>query len=233
MGIRVVTARRFLALILVLASPWLYGQSGQSEGINDSYKSANLRVEEWVQRFEVEGREAYDLRHQIVDAIGLKPGQSVADVGAGTGLFIPLLAEKVGSKGVVYAVDISPRFIEHIQKKIADAKLDQVKTVLSNERSVALPPCSADVVFSSDAYHHFVYYQDMLASISRALKPGGQFIVVDFDIESKVLPSSMIEHVGKTKEEFTRQIEEAGFERAGDLTLPTMRSNFMYRFVKK
>jgi ubiquinone/menaquinone biosynthesis C-methylase UbiE len=233
MGTRVIAARRCIALVLVLASPWLYGQSGQSEGINDSYKSANLRVEEWVQRFEVEGREAYDLRHQIVDAIGLKPGQSVADVGAGTGLFIPLLGEEVGSKGVVYAVDISPRFIEHIQKKVADAKLGQVKTVLSNERSVALPPSSVDVVFSSDAYHHFVYYQDMLASISRALKPGGQFIVVDFDVESKALPSGMIEHVGKTKEEFTRQIEQAGFERAEDLTLPSMRSNFMYRFVKK
>jgi ubiquinone/menaquinone biosynthesis C-methylase UbiE len=217
----------------VIASPWSYAQSGQSQGINDSYTSPDLRVEEWVQRFEVEGREAYDLRHRIVDAIGLKPGQSVADVGAGTGLFIPLLAEKVGSEGVVYAVDISPRFIEHIEKKVADAKLGQVKTVLSNERSVALPPRSVDVVFSSDAYHHFVYYQDMLASISRALKPGGQFIVVDFDIKSEALPSGMIEHVGKTKEEFTRQIEEAGFERAEDLTLPTMRSNFMYRFVKK
>ena len=233
MGIRVVAGRPCLALVLVLASPWLYGQSGQSEGINDSYKSANLRVEEWVQRFEVEGREAYDLRHQIVDAIGLKPGQSVADVGAGTGLFIPLLAEEVGSKGVVYAVDISPRFIEHIQKKVAAANLNQVKMVLSNERSIALPPASVDVVFASDAYHHFVHYQDMLASIGRALKPGGQFIVVDFDLESKALPSSMIEHVGKSKEEFTRQIEEAGFERVEDLTLPTMRSNFMYRFVKK
>jgi ubiquinone/menaquinone biosynthesis C-methylase UbiE len=73
----------------------------------------------------------------------------------------------------------------------------------------------------------------MLASIRRALKPGGQFIVVDFDIQSKALVSSMIDHVGKTKEEFTRQIVEAGFERAEDLTLPTMRSNFMYRFVKK
>jgi ubiquinone/menaquinone biosynthesis C-methylase UbiE len=233
MRIRLAAARRCLALVLVIASPWSYAQSGQSQGINDSYTSPDLRVEEWVQRFEVEGREAYDLRHQIVDAIGLKPGQSVADVGAGTGLFIPLLAEKVGSEGVVYAVDISPRFIEHMEKKVADAKLGQVKTVLSNERSVALPPRSVDVVFSSDAYHHFVYYQDMLASISRALKPGGQFIVVDFDIKSKALPSGMIEHVGKTKEEFTRQIEEAGFERAEDLTLPTMRSNFMYRFVKK
>lgn len=223
----------YFALLLLLIAPGLYAQSGQSPGINDSYTSPNLRVDEWVQRFEVEGREAFDLRHQIVEAIDLRPGQAVADVGAGTGLFIPILAEKVGSEGIVYAVDIAPRFIEHIQKKVTAANLGQVKTVLSNERSVELAPSSVDVVFSCDAYHHFVHYQEMLASIRRALKPGGQFIVVDFDIQSKTLPSGMVEHVGKTKEEFRRQIEEAGFVRAEDLTLPAMQSNFMYRFVKR
>ena len=227
------TIRSCLVLLLLLVSPWLHAQSGQTEGINDSYKSPNLRVEEWVQRFEVEGREAYDLRDEIVEAIGLKSGQSVADVGAGTGLFIPLLAEKVGREGTVYAVDISPPFIDHIKKKVAAAKLAQVETVLSSERSIELPPNSVDIVFSCDAYHHFVHYQDMLASIRAALKPGGQFIVVDFDMKSKALSEAMVEHVGKTKEEFTSQIEEAGFKHAEDLTLSGMRSNFMYRFVKK
>jgi cyclopropane fatty-acyl-phospholipid synthase-like methyltransferase len=223
---------RCLILLLLLASPLAYAQSGQTEGINDSYKSPRLRVEEWVGRLEVEGREAYDLRKQIIDAVRLKEGQSVADVGAGTGLFIPLLADEVGARGVVYAIDIAPRFVEHIKKKAALAKLSQVKTVLSNERSIALPANSVDVVFACDAYHHFVYYEDMLASIRSALKPNGELIIVDFDIASKTLPSSMIEHVGKPKEEFRRQIEEAGFRLADDLTLPTMRTNFMYRFVK-
>jgi ubiquinone/menaquinone biosynthesis C-methylase UbiE len=223
-----------LIAILALVVCWpVYAQVGQTEGINDSYKGKNLDVREWVNRLEVEGREAFDLRREIVAAIELKPGQAVADVGAGTGLFVPLLANAVGTQGKVYAIDIAPRFIEHIDAKTRDAGLTQVKTVLSNEKSIELPAESVDVVFACDAYHHFVHYQAMLASIRKALKPGGQFVVVDFDVESKSLNPSMVEHVGKTKGEFRRQITDAGFKFAEDLTLPQMKTNFVYRFVKE
>jgi ubiquinone/menaquinone biosynthesis C-methylase UbiE len=218
-------------LLAALAIPAL-AQVGQSEGINDSYKSRNLDVQEWVQRFEGEGREAFDLRHEIVRAVRLKEGQSVADVGAGTGLFEPLLAQAVGPEGVVYAIDIAPPFVSHIAQRARTAGLTQVRTVLSTERSVELPASSVDVIFTCDAYHHFVHYRDMLASMRNALKPGGELIVVDFDIESKEIPRQMIGHVGRTKGEFRRQIEEAGFRLAEDLTLEGMKASFMYRFVK-
>jgi ubiquinone/menaquinone biosynthesis C-methylase UbiE len=218
------------ASLIVCSS--VFAQAGQTEGINDSYKSPRLDVQEWVNRLEVEGREAYDLRREIVAAMQLKPGQRVADVGAGTGLFVPLLANAVGQNGLVYAIDIAPRFIKHIDTRIKEAGLSQVKTVISSERSIELPPSSVDVIFACDAYHHFVHYEDMLASIRKALKPGGQFVVVDFDIESKALSASMVEHVGKKKGEFTRQITDAGFKFDQDLTLPKMKTNFVYRFVK-
>jgi ubiquinone/menaquinone biosynthesis C-methylase UbiE len=221
-----------LAALLFAATPLAHAQVGQSEGINDSYKSPTLRVQEWVNRFEVEGREAYDLRREIVAAAGLEPGQSVADVGAGTGLFVPLLADAVGARGAVYAIDIAPAFIPHIEQKARDAGLKQVKAVLSNERSIEMPARSVDVIFTCDAYHHFVHYEDMLASMRKALKPGGELIVVDFDIGSKHIPSGMVQHVGRTKEEFRRQIEAAGFRFEEDLTLPAMKSSFMHRYVK-
>jgi ubiquinone/menaquinone biosynthesis C-methylase UbiE len=207
-------------------------QVGQSDGINDSYKSPSLNVQEWVQRFEGEGREAFDLRHEIVRATGLEEGASVADVGAGTGLFVPLLAQAVGGQGVVYAVDIAPGFVRHIEQKARSAGLTQVKTVLSTERSIELPPASVDVIFTCDAYHHFVHYRDMLASMRKALKPRGQLIVVDFDIDSKHIPRAMIEHVGRSKAEFRRQIEGAGFRFSEDLTPSGMKASFMYRFEK-
>ena len=225
---------RILSILLTsafLAAP-VHAQVGQSEGINDSYKSQRLDVQEWVNRLEVEGREAYDLRREIVDALELQPGQAVADVGAGTGLFEPLLANAVGPKGTVYAIDIAPRFIDHMNQKAKEAGLTQIKTVLSTEKSIKLPANSVDVVFACDAYHHFVHYEDMLESIRTALKPGGQLVIVDFDIESKALSPSMVEHVGKTKGEFTRQITAAGFKFAEDLTLPEMKTNFIYRFEK-
>jgi ubiquinone/menaquinone biosynthesis C-methylase UbiE len=227
------TASQLLAaLVLALVVQPTFAQVGQTEGINDSYKSPSLRVQEWVDRFEVEGREAFDLRREIVAAIGLRPGQTVADVGAGTGLFVPLLAEEVGPRGAVYAIDIAPAFVRHIEEKAKAAGLTQVRTVLSTERSIEMPPNSVDVIFACDAYHHFVHFQDMLASMRRALKPGGALIIVDFDIESKHIPKGMIEHVGRTKQAFMQQIEGAGFKLADDLTLSRMKTNFMHRYVK-
>lgn len=221
------------AIALSVVCSLANAQRGQTEGINDSYKAPELKVGEWVERFEGESREVFAQRHKIVAALGLEPGQRIADIGAGTGLFVPLLAEKVGKSGKVYAVDIAPPFIEYIDKRAREEGLTQVETVLSNERSIELPANSVDVIFTSDAYHHFVHYQDMLASMRTALKPGGELILLDFDIGATELDSTMVEHVGKTKEEFRRQVEESGFKLAEDLTLEEMKTNFMYRFVKK
>lgn len=201
--------------------------------INAPYKAKDLDVKVWVERLEVEGREVYDYRNEIASAIGIRPGQMLADVGAGTGLFIPLLAEKTGKTGRVYAVDIVPAFIEHIDQQARERGLDQVSTVLSTERSVELPENSVDIIFTSDAYHHFVYYEDMLASMYRALKPDGQLIIVEFDIGTGNLLEQLVEHVGGTKEEFTGQIEANGFRMIEDFTLEGLEQTFMRRFVKQ
>jgi ubiquinone/menaquinone biosynthesis C-methylase UbiE len=205
---------------------------GQTAGINDPYLRPDLKVAEWVERFEGESREVFAYRHQIAAALDLKPGQSVADVGAGTGLYVPFLAERVGKAGKVYAVDISPPFIEHITKKAKQAGLPQVTAVLGTERSIELPANSVDMIFTSDAYHHFIHYQDMLASMRKALKPGGQLIVIDYDIEAEGLTPSIVTHVGRKKGEFRQQIEAGGFEFAQDMTLQGMKTNFIYRFTR-
>lgn len=222
-----------LALTLfTLACSQAQTPRGQTEGINDSYKNPELDINEYLERFEGESREVFALRNEIVAALDLKAGDAVADVGAGTGLFVPLLANRVGPQGKVYAVDISPAFIEHIAQRAKAEKLPQVAVVLSNERSIELPAASVDMIFACDAYHHFVHYQDMLASMHRALKPGGQLIIIDFDIAAPELDPRMREHVGESKATFRRQIEAGGFTFAQDLTLPGMKTNFMYRFTR-
>jgi len=204
-------------------------QRGQSDGINAGYLDPAMQVETWAQRFEVEGREVFDFRNEVTAVLGLAAGDRVADVGAGTGLYVPLLANAVGASGKVYAVDISPGFITHLDGKISENGLTQVETVLSTERSIELPANSVDMVFTSDAYHHFVYYQDMLASMMSALVSGGELIVMDYDISKA---TRMAEHVGGTVEEFTRQITEAGFVLVEDLTFAEMEETFIRRFRK-
>jgi ubiquinone/menaquinone biosynthesis C-methylase UbiE len=229
MRLRKLFAIGMLGVVLVACSQ----DRGQTQGVNDPYLQPDLEVTEWVERFEGESREVFAHRHQIAASLDLQPGQSVADVGAGTGLYVPFLAERVGKTGKVYAVDISPPFVEHMTKKAKESGLTQVSAVLSTERSIELPANSVDMIFTSDSYHHFIHYQDMLASMHKALKPGGQLIVVDYDIEAEGLGDYLVDHVGKTKSEFRRQIEAGGFEFAQDMTLKEMKTNFIYRFVRK
>ena len=222
-----------LFLIFLFCSLAVQAQQAATNDINAGFKAKNLNVAVWVKRFEVEGREVYDYRNQIVDAIGLQPGERIADVGAGTGLYEPLFAHKVGAKGTVYAVDISLKFIQYIKARARERGLTQVKTVLNNDRSVELPANSVDVVFICDTYHHFVDYQDMLASIHAALRPHGQLILVDYDKVPGKSSAFIMRHVRATKAEFIAEVEAAGFRMTQDIPITGFKESFMRRFVRQ
>ena len=225
---------RMLQLIFftLLWSPAVLAQQAVARDVNAEYKAPDLDIQVWVDRFEGEGREVFDYRNDISAAIGLQEGQEVADLGAGTGLFVPLLADKVGVSGRIYAVDITPKFIEHIRKKVQERGLTQVETVLNDEHSTGLPENSVDVVFTSDVYHHFAYVEDMLASIRSALRPGGQFIVLDYDKVPGKSSEFVLQHVRDTREVFTAEIVAAGFILKEDISVPGLKETFMRRFIK-
>jgi ubiquinone/menaquinone biosynthesis C-methylase UbiE len=199
--------------------------------INDNYHHPDVDV--WVKRFEGEGRQVYDYRNELVEAIGLREAQDVADIGAGTGLFEPLLSRKVGANGIVYAVDIVPEFIDHIKQKASQTGLTNIRTVLSDEHSTRLPENSVDVVYICDAYHHFVYYQDMLRSIHSALRSGGQLFLVEYHKQPGVSSDWLINHIRGTREEFSAEIEAGGFQMAQDITIEGLEDTFVRRFIKK
>lgn len=228
--------RPIMRWLLLLAASVFGAATAQQAGvgdINEPYRAANLDIDVWVERFESEGREAYDFRQQIVAGIDLRPGQSVADVGAGTGLFEPLLAARVGSTGRVYAIDIVPRFVEHIEARAAERGLTQVEAVLGEEDSINLPAASVDVVLICDAYHHFEDHGSMLESIRAALRPGGKLVVVDFDRVEGESPEFVLEHIRASKEEFTAEIEANGFRFTADATVDGMRQTFVRHFERR
>ena len=151
--------------------------------MNKKFTDPDVDIQQFVKQFENETRGVYVKRQEITRAVGLRPGDAVADIGAGTGLFTQLFAEKVGPKGTVYAVDIAPAFVKYIAEQ---AKLHGhervVKTVLNTQDSAELPPGSIDVAFTCNTYHHFEHPEKMLASIHRALRPSGRLVVIDFDL---------------------------------------------------
>lgn len=201
-------------------------------GINARYLAPDMKVEEWVERFEGESREIFIARQAITEAVQLKPGATIADIGAGTGLFTALFAHQVGAEGQVYAVDIAPKFVAHLRDRVAEKGFGQVTVVLSQEDSITLPAKSIDVAFVCDVYHHFEYPQASLASIYRALRPGGTFVVIDFERIPDKSPEWIFDHVRAGKEVVTKEIQAAGFQLLEEVSLDGLTENYFLRFAK-
>ena len=201
-------------------------------GINDSFKAIKDDVTPWVERFEREGREVYLHRQRIIDSCGIEAGMTVADIGAGTGLFTTLLARATAPKGSVFAVDIIPPFIANIAKRMVEAKIDNVTPVLCTDKSTNLPAASVDKVFICDTYHHFEYPKQTLASIHQALKPGGEILLVEFHRIPGTSSDFILRHVRAGQEVFVEEIEAAGFESLGEVK-GFLKDNYLIRFRKK
>jgi predicted methyltransferase len=202
-------------------------------GINDPYRDPKLDVAQWAANFAGDNREAYAAREAVVGAMALRPGQRVADIGAGTGIYVPLFARAVGPRGRVYAVDIAPRFLAWIEQQAAADGLTQVTTVLGADRTTNLPEGSVDVVFHSDAYHHFEYPDALTRDIARALAPGGTMYVLDFQRIEGVSSPWTLQHVRAGKETVISEIEAAGFELVREIALPELRANYLLQFRKR
>ena len=201
-------------------------------GINERFLDPNIDIKEWMGRFEVESREVAHSRDEIVKALEVEPGMAVADIGAGTGLFLEPLAKAVSAEGKVYAVDISLGFVKNLSKRAKELKLSQVKAKLCRENSVDLDENSVDLAFVCDTYHHFEYPKSTLASIYRALKPGGRLVVIDFERIPGTSSEWILGHVRAGKEVFSSEIVSARFEQVKEVEIKGFKDNYFLVFRK-
>jgi predicted methyltransferase len=222
--------RSFAALVLALALVLTASAQEKSvkPGINKPFEDPD--VKEFVGKFETESREIYAKRKEILEKCKVKVGMDVADVGAGTGLFTRLFAEAVGPKGKVYAVDIAPKFIEHIEKTCKEAGLKNVTGVVCKPDSAELPEGSVDLVFICDTYHHFEFPQKTMASLHKALRPGGQLVLVDFHRVEGKSPEWVLGHVRASQEVFSKEIVDSGFKQVGEEKF--LKENYFVRFER-
>jgi ubiquinone/menaquinone biosynthesis C-methylase UbiE len=201
-------------------------------GINDNFKDPDLIVDEWIERFEIESREVYAAREEVLKACQIKPGERIADVGAGTGFYSQLFAKTTGWGGWVYSVDIAPKFLQHIASRATTDGVENLTTVLGTDVSVRLPPESVDLVFICDTYHHFESPQQSLASIFRALKPGGRLVLIDFERIPGKSREFLIGHVRAGKEVFQAEVVAAGFQFTDEVKIESFQENYLLRFTK-
>jgi ubiquinone/menaquinone biosynthesis C-methylase UbiE/intracellular sulfur oxidation DsrE/DsrF family protein len=215
----IVSSRHFclsLMSVLLLTSNAMQAQEKSVKpGINDTFRDPDPK--KFTERFEIESREVFSKRQEILAAIKLKPTDVVADIGAGTGLFTRLFANTLGPEGRVIAVDIAQKFLDHIEVTSREQNLRNVETLLCKDDSTELPPESVDVAFICDTYHHFEFPQKTMTSLLKALKPGGRVIVIDFErIEGESTEWTM-DHVRAGQEVFESEIVAAGFKKVDEV----------------
>ncbi|HYM48023.1 MAG TPA: methyltransferase domain-containing protein [Burkholderiaceae bacterium] len=139
----------------------------------------------WLEREEREREERSDL---LLPMLALKPGTVVADIGAGTGYYSRRIADRVGPSGKVYAVDVQPEMVKMLQSVSQQRRYGNIAPVLGGVDDVKLPAASVDLAIMVDVYHELEFPYEVLASIARAVKPGGRVVFVEYRAEDPRVP---------------------------------------------
>jgi ubiquinone/menaquinone biosynthesis C-methylase UbiE len=168
----------------------------------------------YVAMLEDPARDAYQKPAEVVRALGLRPGEAVADVGSGSGYFALRLAAAVGPAGRVYAVDVDPDMVRHLNRRVRDAGADNVRSVLAPPDDPLLPDASVDRFFVCNTWHHIDDQAKYLGLMKRMLRPGGEVVMIDFKKEQT--PSGPPLEMRIAKDTLVKQLEGAGFRLAAE-----------------
>jgi ubiquinone/menaquinone biosynthesis C-methylase UbiE len=178
---------------------------------------AGRPAKEWSPTLETDARISSMKIDEVVTRLALKPGQSVADIGAGPGLFEVPLAKAVGATGKVYAEDIDEGFFDEIKQKAATGQVNNVVTVLGKFTDPALPVKTVDMVFFNDVFHHIQDRGGYLQAVAGYLGPGGRVVIIDFIPGMgghKDQPELQV-----SPEQFTTLANAAGFEQVEEVKI--------------
>jgi precorrin-6B methylase 2 len=144
---------------------------------------------DWLERPE---REEEEQPTKLLKALKLKPGDVIADVGAGSGYFTFRMAPRVGPKGKVLAVDIQPEMLALIRERMKKTKVTNVEPILGTLRDPKLPAGGVDLILLVDVYHEFSHPYEMTEAMVKALKPGGRLVFVEYRLEDPKVPIKLV-----------------------------------------
>jgi SAM-dependent methyltransferase len=166
----------------------------------------SYRGADWLERSE---RDATQQPEKVLDELAIKPGSTVADIGAGTGYFSLRLAQRVGPQGRVLATDIQPQMLAMLRDKLRAANITNVDPILCTPTDAKLPENTLDLALMVDVYHELGYPEETLSQIRRALKPDGRLVLIEYRGEDPTVPIKP-EHK-TTLVQLRSEIEPLGF----------------------
>lgn len=183
-----------------------HGEEGGSGGRGAHGNPDDLDA--YIERLTGPERDAWQRPDEVIAALGVEPGQTVADVGAGPGYFTLRLARAVGPQGRVFAVEVVPEMVGVLRERLAREQVANVVPLLSREHDALLPPDACDRILVVDTFHHFPDGVAYLRHLATSLRRGGVLANVDFHKrETPVGPP--VEH-RVAREEFLAAADRAG-----------------------
>jgi predicted methyltransferase len=165
-------------------------------------------AEYWAGVWDDPARREWQKPIEVLELLGLRPDEQVADLGAGTGYFTSLLSLELGDEGRVYAVDIEQSLLDHIAQR-EDVRHDRVIPVLAKADDPGLPPGTIDLVFTVDTWHHIDKRPRYLRRLERALTPEGRLVLIDY--REGELPVGPPPEERLDRATVVREFEEAGW----------------------
>jgi predicted methyltransferase len=201
-----------LPALVAIGLPALAGAQAAAPPAEMHHRHGDARA--YVASLDDPARDAYQKPDEVMKALALRPGETVADIGAGSGYFTLRFARAVGPTGRVYAVDVSPDMIRHLNRRVRDEKVANVVSVLSDSGDPLLPDASVDRFVVVNTWHHVDERPSYLALMKRMLKPGGQVVHVDF--HKRDLPVGPPPEMKIARGDLVREMEAAGFRLAAE-----------------
>jgi len=195
---------------------------GSPDGIGKRYEGREIagvmgwQGAAWLEREEREREERTDI---LLAALQLKPGMVVADIGAGTGYLSRRMAPAVMPGGRVLAEDVQPEMVGMLRGMVRQSGLTQIEPSLGTEADVKLPASSVDLAIMVDVYHELAYPYEVLASIVRALTPGGRLVFVEYRAEDPKLPIKALHKMSEAQVRREAAVHPLVWERSIE-TLP-------------
>jgi ubiquinone/menaquinone biosynthesis C-methylase UbiE len=168
-----------------------------------------------IKRCSYEGdRDDWQQPDRVMAALAVRPGERVADLGAGSGYFTLRLARAVGPEGRVFAVDVDQPMSEFLRKRVAEADLANVEVILGRYEDPLLPDRGVDLVLVVDTYHHLENRPAYFRDLRRDLAPGGRVAIVEYDGRKGWFVRSMGHFT--PREKILSEMEQAGYRLAGE-----------------
>jgi predicted methyltransferase len=171
-------------------------------------------VAQWRRVFDDPARDAWQKPRQLVDALELRPGMWVADLGAGTGYFSRHLDAAVRPGGVVFAVDTEPNLVAYLRERAEQEKTTSIAPLLASTDDPRLPPRALDLVLIVDTYHHLDHRLAYLDRLGAALKPNGRIAIVEW--QKGDLPVGPPAEHKLARQQVVEEMQVAGFALAAE-----------------